>query len=129
MPAPQPDQPETLGQRIVKARESQELSTAQLARRMAINTATLSGWETGRAEPRANRLVVLAAMTNVSLSWLLTGRGPGPAEYSLEAEFRQLHANLTALHGQAQALTDQLADAIARLDTMQSEITARDEQD
>jgi DNA-binding transcriptional regulator YiaG len=50
---------DTLGARIVLAREDQHLSTSQLARRMGIQTETLRNWETGRKQPRSNRLLTV----------------------------------------------------------------------
>lgn len=102
----------TLGQRIVSAREAMDLTTAQLARRMGVKTATLSGWETDRAEPRANRLATLAAMTNVSLIWLLTGEGEGPPEHSLDADLAQLKSRLEILKAQANDMAAEI-EAIA----------------
>ena len=45
---------DTLGGRIVHARELQDLTTAQLARRVGVKTATLHEWETDRSEPRSS---------------------------------------------------------------------------
>ena len=57
---------DTLGGRIVYAREQQDLTTAQLARRVGVKTDTMQGWESDRSEPRSNRLLTLAGMLNVS---------------------------------------------------------------
>jgi DNA-binding transcriptional regulator YiaG len=38
---------DTLGERLVLAREDQDLSTSQLARRIGVQTETLRNWETG----------------------------------------------------------------------------------
>ena len=40
---------DTLGGRIVYAREALDLTTAQLARRLGVKTETLHDWETDRA--------------------------------------------------------------------------------
>ena len=66
---------DTLGGRIVYAREAAELTTSQLAERLGIKTTTLHGWETDRAEPRPNRLLTIAGMLNVRPTWWLTGAG------------------------------------------------------
>ena len=108
----------TLGKRIVQARTAMDLSTAQLARRMGVKTTTLAGWETDRSEPRANRLVTLAAMTNVSLGWLLTGRGDGPHVHSIDAEIAHLKTSLLALQSQAESMAVHMEDLIARLDRL-----------
>lgn len=49
---------------------------------------TLQRWEDDAADPRANRLQMLAGMLGVSLMWLLTGAGEGldgPPESRAEA--------------------------------------------
>ncbi|MEO1747696.1 MAG: helix-turn-helix domain-containing protein [Pseudomonadota bacterium] len=66
---------DTMGGRIVAAREATGHTTAQLARRLGIKSATLQNWENDRAEPRSNKLFMLAGMLNVSPTWILTGRG------------------------------------------------------
>ena len=71
---------ETLGSRIAYAREALGLSTAQLARRFGVRAETMLRWETDRAQPRANRLQLLAGLLGVSLAWLLAGQGAGPQE-------------------------------------------------
>lgn len=71
---------DNVGERIRQAREAAGLSTAQLARRLGVRTHTLSSWESGRAEPRANRLVMMAGVLNVSPTWLLMGQGQAPAD-------------------------------------------------
>ncbi|MDJ0859160.1 MAG: helix-turn-helix transcriptional regulator [Dinoroseobacter sp.] len=63
----------TFGDRLATAREAAGLSQSQLARRLGVKLATLRGWENDVAEPRANRVQMLAGMLNVSLGWLLTG--------------------------------------------------------
>ncbi len=108
-----------LGQRIVEAREALGLSTAQLARRLAVRTATLSGWEAGRAEPRANKLMMIAGVLNVSLSWLLTGRGESPAEHSSEAEIAHLKASLATLKVQAEGIVEQIDQIVGRLENFE----------
>ncbi|MCO5146169.1 MAG: helix-turn-helix domain-containing protein [Aquamicrobium sp.] len=70
----------TLGGRLARARNAAGLSAAQLARRVGVQSATVQSWEDGRSQPHANRLPTLAGVLNVSLSWLLHGVGPAPAE-------------------------------------------------
>lgn len=67
----------TLGDRIALARQRQGLTEAQLARRLGLRTQTVANWEADRAEPRANKLQMLAGFLNVSMVWLMTGEGPG----------------------------------------------------
>lgn len=67
----------TFGDRVAGAREAAGMTQAQLARRMGIKKATLSGWEQDMSEPRANKLSMMAGLLNVSIIWLLTGEGEG----------------------------------------------------
>lgn len=100
----------TLGERICKARDASGLSTAQLARRLGIKTATLHSWESDRSEPRSNKLVLLAGVLNVSPTWLLVGRGSPPfAEESASTDLDSMKVALDRIQKQAQALADDIA--------------------
>ncbi|MEL6774542.1 MAG: helix-turn-helix transcriptional regulator, partial [Pseudomonadota bacterium] len=68
------DRAATFGDRMALAREAQGLTQAQLARQLGLRVDSVRNWEADRAEPRANRLQMLAAFLNVSIVWLLTGR-------------------------------------------------------
>ena len=80
------DADDTLGGRLVSARETKGLSTAQLARRIGVKTESLRAWEDDRDEPRANRLVTIAGVLDVSPTWLLSGGGDGPTDPQLMTE-------------------------------------------
>jgi transcriptional regulator with XRE-family HTH domain len=67
----------TFGDRLALARESQDLTQEQLARRLGLRVQTIQNWEFDRSEPRANRLQMVAGFLNVSMIWLLTGEGGG----------------------------------------------------
>jgi len=66
--------PQPLGPRIRVARENAGLNVTEAARRLGVAKATLQAWEDDRETPRANRLLMLAGLLNVSLSWFLEGR-------------------------------------------------------
>ncbi|TQS71711.1 helix-turn-helix domain-containing protein [Rhodobacteraceae bacterium] len=76
----------TFGDRLEGARETAGLSQDELAVKLGIGVDTLSAWEDDVADPRANKLQMVAGILNVSLMWLLTGDGdgldgpPGPVE-------------------------------------------------
>lgn len=76
----------TLGDRIIAAREHAGLGTQELAQRLGVRHRTLAGWEEDAAEPRSNRLQMLAGVLGVSLVWLMTGRGDGPGEAKGDAQ-------------------------------------------
>ena len=69
----------TFGDRLAGAREASGLGQVELARRLGVRVQTLRAWENDLSEPRANRVQMLAGLLNVSLVWLLSGEGEGPA--------------------------------------------------
>lgn len=69
----------TFGDRLTGAREGAGLSVEDLARRLGVKPKSVRAWEDDRSEPRANRISMLAGITNVSLVWLMSGSGPGPS--------------------------------------------------
>ena len=68
----------SIGERITAARTCIQLSTAQLSRRLGVQTKTLSRWQHDISQPRSNRLAMLAGVLGVSPQWLLVGEGEGP---------------------------------------------------
>jgi len=111
---------DTLGGRIVHAREAQDLTTSQLARRLGVKTSTLHGWENDRSEPRPNRLLTLAGILNVSPTWLLTGGGTSPTDVMSETEMMHIRGTVERLRDQALSLAKELEQLEARLDAYQS---------
>lgn len=75
----------TFGDRLAAARDAIGFSQGQLAKRLGVKRTTIANWEEDRAEPRANRLQMLAGILNVSLVWLMTGEGEGLSFVSDEA--------------------------------------------
>lgn len=67
----------TFGDRLAGAREAAGLGQEDLAQRLGVRLTTVQAWEEDLAEPRGNRLQMLAGMLNVSLKWLLTAEGDG----------------------------------------------------
>lgn len=105
----------SIGSRIVEAREAHGLSTAQLARRLGVKTRTLSSWEHGQSEPRANRLTTLAGVLGVSPLWLLTGVGDSPETDISHLKIATLRANLADLKHQAEHLVDEIERVAASI--------------
>ncbi len=105
----------TLGERICKARDIAGLSTAQLARRLGIKTATMHSWESDRSEPRSNKLVLLAGILNVSPTWLLVGRGAPPVAEDTATDIDSLRVALDKIQKQAQGLAEEIAVLQSRL--------------
>lgn len=63
-----------LGERIKVARKSAGLTAEDFAKRMGVTSKTVRGWEKARRVPRANQIVMMAGMLNVTAPWLLEGR-------------------------------------------------------
>lgn len=69
---------DTLGGRLALAREALGMSISELAAQLAIPAPSLQYWEGDRAAPSLHHLMRIAALVDVSLSWLATGQGHGP---------------------------------------------------
>ncbi|MEL6747000.1 MAG: helix-turn-helix domain-containing protein [Pseudomonadota bacterium] len=110
---------DTMGGRICMARDALGLSTAQLARRLGIKSTTLAGWEMDRAEPRSNKLVMLAGVLNVSPSWLLTGQGEAPGTALNATQIDAIKLQIAALRDQSVTMTEQMDQLIERLESFQ----------
>ena len=70
----------TLGGRVFQAREAAGLTVSQVINRLGVRKATYLAWEADRSEPRANKLVALAGILNVSPTYLLSGLGRAAAQ-------------------------------------------------
>lgn len=114
----EPRDGDSIGGRIRRAREAANFSVAQLARRLGVKTATVSAWETGRSEPRANRLTMLAGFLGVSPTWLLYGLGDAPAETPLASEMALIASSLKLLR----ETHERTGEALARLEAQVEQI-------
>jgi transcriptional regulator with XRE-family HTH domain len=68
---------DTIGGRISLARDAVGLTIEEISAIAGVTVETLTNWENDRAEPRANRLDMLARILQVSIAWLLDGQGKG----------------------------------------------------
>lgn len=114
------DSQATLGDRLSAAREAAGLSQTALASRLGVRLKTLRGWENDLAEPRANRLQMLAAMLGVSLRWLLTGEGEGVTPPPTEEEARdeslqRTLADLRRMRAEVMAMGERMGQMEKRL--------------
>jgi transcriptional regulator with XRE-family HTH domain len=105
--------PDSLGERLRSAREKSGLTAKQVANRVGVKPQSLSAWEHDQREPRANKLLMLAGILNVSVAWLLEGSGKGPKVRSVELELEELETQITAARGQLQQIAREL-DATGR---------------
>ncbi|MPZ10287.1 MAG: helix-turn-helix domain-containing protein [Kiloniellaceae bacterium] len=114
-PIGRPDVADTIGGRIARAREAASLSVAQAARRLGVKTATWQGWENDRAEPRSNKLLMMAGAFGVSPTWLLGGYGDGPTEV-IEDEVQILRQELKSVAQDVASAQARLASVLERLE-------------
>lgn len=106
----------TFGDRLALAREASGLSQRELASRLGVRLTTLTKWEDDHDEPRANRLTILSGMLGVSIRWLLTGVGEGPAaEDAIPADMAGALGELRALRAQCLAQAERIARVEKRL--------------
>ena len=113
----------TTGHRIELSRSQRGLSVQQLAHRVGVKPATVRNWENDRSAPRANKLLMLAGILQIPLSWLLTGDTPlESSRYTPDAELagiaqkldraKAIQKNLAALLIEASAETSRLRRAL-----------------
>lgn len=111
----------TLGDRLAGARDAAMMSPEQMAEKLGVNVETLRDWEQDLQEPRANRLVMIAGLLNVSLQWLLTGTGDGlvqPVERNSELEAAlDIVTEIQVVRQDVAAQLDRLAELEVRLRT------------
>jgi len=94
------------------------LSQAELARRIGVKLQTLRNWEEDRAEPRANRLQLLAGMLNAPMVWLMSGQGAAPAGGAAgarDAEARACLGELRVLRAEQAQIVERMARLEKRL--------------
>lgn len=103
---------DTLGGRIWRARDAARLSTNDLADRLGVRSETISSWERDRAEPRTNRLFMLAAVLGVTPAWLIAGVGRGPDDNMFDTPKAGLREQLELV----KKLHEQTAAAIVALE-------------
>ena len=116
----------TFGDRLALARESQNLTQEQLAKRLGLRVQTVQNWEFDRSEPRANKLQMLAGFLNVSMIWLLTGEGEGgPA---LRGSGKTLPAELSAVLGEIRDIRVANTRANDRLAKLEKRLRGMSEQ-
>lgn len=115
---------DTLGGRIVRAREALNLDEMEAAQRVAVTLETYQNWETDRDEPRANKLSMLAMCLSVSPTWLLYGRGKSPISESVSEEVTNIREQLSRVND----LQTQTAQAIEMLNQSVARLMKREQE-
>ena len=92
---------EQLGARIRIARKGAGLTAEDFAKRLGVTAKTVRGWEKARRTPRANQIIMMAGMLNVTAPWLLEGR---------EDEYMEGDSDEALLRGKFAAVKQKLAE-------------------
>lgn len=74
---------DTIGGRLSLAREALELTGADAASAISVCADVWSDWERDRCAPPPQLLGSIAQSLQITLYWLLTGRGIGPSWHDL----------------------------------------------
>lgn len=109
----------TFGDRVAAARDQTGLTQKDLARRLGIRTSTVRNWEDDLSEPRANRLSMMAGLLNVSMMWLINGKGEGleapPDTGEVTPDMRVILNELREMRADMVARAEQMARLEKRL--------------
>lgn len=108
----------TFGDRMTAAREAAGMTQEALAKRLGVKKSTLRNWENDVAEPRANRLSMLAGLLNVSMMWLINGEGEGidgPDVEAMPSDLSEIILEIREMKSELHAKAEQLARLEKRL--------------
>jgi len=102
----------TFGDRVAGAREALGMTQTELAKRLGVKLKTVRAWEEDLAEPRANKLQMLAGILNVSMMWLLNGHGDGldgpVEEVALSGDVRAILTEIRQVKSEMGHLSERL---------------------
>lgn len=103
-----------VGSRIEAARELAGMDRAEFGAQVGVRPETVAAWESGERPTRSNKLVLIAGVLGVSLSWLMIGRGEGPSAPSqpapLAPELADIRADLEELADRIDQVVQSLPD-------------------
>ncbi len=108
----------TFGDRLAAAREAAGMTQEDLAKRLGIKLKSLQSWEQDLAEPRANRLNMIAGILNISMVWLITGEGDGispPEEEAISPDVNAVLLEIRSMRGQMRQQAEKLGRLEKRL--------------
>ncbi|MEL6504063.1 MAG: helix-turn-helix domain-containing protein [Pseudomonadota bacterium] len=115
---------DTLGGRILRARQAAGLNRVELARHMAVKKSTVQAWESDSREPRSSHMNIMAGVLGVTPTWLLQGVGSSPRGEVEADELRVLKAQLAEL----EELATSIQTSIVQIRTsMEHLLAAREE--
>lgn len=107
---------DTLGARLMLARERSGYTVPALAERLGVMPDSLLAWEGGERDPRANRLMLMAGMLGVSLGWLLEGDSADLPGVDQRTTLESLREELEDMDGQLAELRGRLRGALGSIE-------------
>ncbi|MGB7285898.1 MAG: helix-turn-helix transcriptional regulator [Salaquimonas sp.] len=113
---------DTLGSRISRAREANDVSIGEIAKTLGVKRSTIQGWENDSAAPRAHHLIRIAGMVGVSPTWLLGGIGEAPDVDGVSDEVKLIRKQLE----QIKEMRDQTSRAIGNIEIALERLTKKD---
>ena len=98
------------GERVKNAREASGMSRKEMASRLGVKSSTVGKWESGKEDPRANRLQMIASLLNVPLLWLLAGSQQVPDQSGNKSAEQLLQQKLAEVNSRMAELKNSLDD-------------------
>lgn len=111
------DESATLGDRIEAARNYKDMTRKELADRLGVKKSTIKKWENDQAEPRSNRLYMMAGVLDCNVMWLLNGEGDTPLRgdglgtdktAGMKAELKDIKREIDRLSARIESMQAQL---------------------
>lgn len=113
----------SFGERLRFARERRGLARNDVSKLLGVSEQTFKRWETGKSEPRANRMPIIAGMLNVHMRWLMSGEGDVGVQEGTSLSSRNRDSafieELRSIKEFTIGAADRLADLEERLSRMQ----------
>jgi transcriptional regulator with XRE-family HTH domain len=98
------------GERLRNAREASGMSQKLMASRLGVKSSTIGKWESGKEDPRANRLQMIASLLNVPLLWLLAGSQQVPDSVGGQDSEQLMKQKLAEVNARMRDLQNSLDD-------------------
>lgn len=109
---------DTMGNRILRAREISGLTTGELSRQLGVKKSTVESWESDRSEPRAHLAMRVAGLLGVTPTWLFGGVGEAPEDDMISPEIRVLRQQLAKI----KEMRDKTSNAISAMEQALDEL-------
>lgn len=115
---------DTMGSRILRARESAGMSQGELCRNLGVRKTTIESWEADRSEPRAHLAMRMAGILGVTPTWLFGGVGEAPESDDATPEIRAIRQQLENI----KQMRDRTTNAIASIEQALDELVRQQRQ-